>query len=358
MSLATVQKEFNDAILDGMARALWVNAWAGYVEDSAENANSVPSDWIAGPGDDWFVVSPDTPEPAAKAANDLAGLIAKAEGITDAHPMVRLFEQAYEADTGEPLELDPELKLEDEMTYTRGPSGSRAIDLAYDFGADLAHMAMGTGASWFDDHKHKTGSAEFDPDIPDMAIHFDGDELTWEGALTSGPSQRRGSVVQRKGKRAVYPSLQYANENDYEVFGPGRGRVGGQRGHTYVFRFGGFTQATADYVVVYATGIEAAVEELVAWVGENRPDSLMTAQVEARFGELLGDREMDDLSERELEAMQTDAEADTTQGDRGQYIASEDWSIVAEDPTPEQMHEIAQQARKRNPCGSKKRATR
>lgn len=351
MSLASVQRELNVHILDGMARTLWVMAWASYADElkEASRRGADPGDldrlaaleqmgWIAGSGEDWDEVSPDTPKAAMKAAGDLDKLIAESEGIAkEEFPLVMLFAQAVEADTGEPLEYDlddPDLE-----------------DLARDFGSGLAHMAMGDGVSWFDDHKHKTGNAEFDPDIPSIAVNFDGEELTWEGA--------HQGVIPSRGGQKMHPGLVYANALDYGVWGPGRGRVGGPTGRTFVFRFGGFTEASATYVVVYALGFEDALDQFIDWVAEVRPDSLANARVQEAIQESLKGRDLDELSDKERDEIIRDAEVDTTQGgNSGDYIYSEDWSIVAEDPSNDELDEISKTARQRNPCSGKGRKAR
>ena len=114
---------FRDSFLEGAARAFFVTAYADYVEkgnstdndlteDEREARQALPS---ASMGADWYDYAPATPLNAYALAGELWALLAVA---------------------------NPEQTRAD----------NEDID-AEDFGRDLAMQAMGTGVSWFDDHK-------------------------------------------------------------------------------------------------------------------------------------------------------------------------------------------------------------
>lgn len=124
-------------------------ATAAFVESHPIDGDGAPV--VAGPGEDWDDVAPETPDAADKAASQLAEVL---EALND-HTLPELLELAAGAD-GVPVE---------------------SLD-AFRFGLDLGMMCLGHGVSWFDDH------AEFPLKTSDVEIHYDGDELWWEIDMT------------------------------------------------------------------------------------------------------------------------------------------------------------------------------
>lgn len=116
-----------EAILGGMASALWVTSWASYCEElsPARQAKLREEGLIPGGGGDWADAAPSTPPTAQLAAKRLAQAFEERNGVT----IQKLFERAMEADGG--------------------VGTSKKADL---FGHYLAMQALGNGVSWFDDH--------------------------------------------------------------------------------------------------------------------------------------------------------------------------------------------------------------
>lgn len=169
MSLASVQAQYQRAIRDGMARTLWTTSYADFAEQWHEesdedefDAEEVPE--RPGPGEDWDDIAPETPRAAVKTADDLVKLYEKAEGGTLWH----LFAVALYVDRN----LDNEYALEGDD-----------LDVAEEFGSDLAMEAMGHGVGWSDDHKMKRKDGTASLEIP--RVHFecsyDGESLHWSG---------------------------------------------------------------------------------------------------------------------------------------------------------------------------------
>lgn len=151
-----------DAMLEGMARTLWVMA---YMVFAREADMQFPSDA------DWESVTPPTPVPAQHAAADLELLMAKAKGAPRSTLLVGLFEQAMAAERYRP---------------PRDPNAATQADLAMEFGGCLALMAIGAG-SWFNHHRGAPAfRANLKALIPGFRIEYDGDFLIWEGENASG----------------------------------------------------------------------------------------------------------------------------------------------------------------------------
>jgi len=112
-----------EAILEGMARALWVTSYADWVEQQGPTAQKKLG---ARGGQDWSDVAPETPADALEAARDLYLAISRANNESP----VDLLGTAARAD---------------------GVKATRAY--ADSFGHCLAMQALGHGVSWFDDHK-------------------------------------------------------------------------------------------------------------------------------------------------------------------------------------------------------------
>lgn len=310
-TLESVRAQYRETILEGMARGLWVMAYSRWVEElTPEERQEYAGVGVgmlergvrsARGGEDWFAVAPDTPKAAAKAATELAKLY-EAQN----HDIVDLFVLAEEAD------MDGEMF---ELYETEGPSETQALDRSWkmsdaeEFGSSLAMMALGESIGWFDDHK------QFELAQPHFECHFDGDELTWHG----GTSDVR-EVSGRIGRIIV------VNQDEADVWA-----------HRYLFRFGGFTFAGVRYLLVYADGLDSAIDGLIDWVDANEPDSIMTAQVNARYQEAMNEGMSEDAA---IESAETDM---TRGGNAGEYIASEDWSVIGEDPSEENLLDFAKQ---------------
>lgn len=144
---------YRKAIINGMAHTLWTHACVAYAEQ-------VDRHYRPGPGESWEGYIPTMPPHARKAADELAELYEFSEGN-----IVELYGTAIEADTGRPYEFDTIGGL------------ARDVSPPGDFGAALANMALGTGSSWFDDHR------KFELDRPSFEcwLDEDGEELHWSG---------------------------------------------------------------------------------------------------------------------------------------------------------------------------------
>lgn len=286
-----VYAEYQESIETGMAEALWTYAYMQFAEENRDAAKGLLG--IAKAGEDWFNLATAHGLPAAadRAGKDLYKLYETTNGN-----LVELYGFAQEADMGEAFSYTP----------TSGLDQWKTSD-ASEFGQSLAMMAVGSGVSWFDDHK------EFAYEKVDFECYFDGGELTWSGAASSDVRE----VTNRIGRIVVI--------NAFE----------GYYRHRYLLRFGGFTEATATYLLIGANGLDGAVDELIDWVRDEHLDGLATDTVSAAYVE----HKQEGMSDEDAQAA---AEVDMTQGGNySDYINSEDWSIVAEDPTDAQIKQIA-----------------
>lgn len=126
---------FRDAFILGAAKAFFVSAYADYVEEGYSTDNDLTEEERearvslpkAGGGQDWYDFAPEPPPEAYALAGELWGAL-EAINKTSVYQLAAL---AGKAD---------------------GLSEDESIDVE-DFGRDLAMQAMGTGVSWFDDHK-------------------------------------------------------------------------------------------------------------------------------------------------------------------------------------------------------------
>jgi hypothetical protein len=93
------------------------------------------------------------------------------------------------------------------------------LPLAEQFGRALAHMALRDGMSWFDDHPQERGGMRWEPAIPQIAVAFDGDEMTWK----VGDAEKKASTEHRIAitfERHIPPET---NEPDDVEWGEERG---------------------------------------------------------------------------------------------------------------------------------------
>lgn len=113
--------QVSDAFVKGMAAILWGNAWADHVDEH---------DCFDLSGREVTEVMPEIPEVVWRRAERLAGTIEQANGLS----LPAIFSQAMKAEGK---------TVEHEDYWGADAEG---------FGSYLAHMAVGSGVSWFDDH--------------------------------------------------------------------------------------------------------------------------------------------------------------------------------------------------------------
>ena len=143
-------------IMDAIARNLFVQAYADFLEreaegdETTEDLTDLPR---PGCGEDWDDFAPETSEAARGMARTAAASIERLNGCD----LAVLFVRATEACEAHP-----------------GVCKSRT-HTTEGFGSYLGMMVTGTGVSWFDDH------AMFPLKVPDVEFHiFSRDELTAE----------------------------------------------------------------------------------------------------------------------------------------------------------------------------------
>lgn len=100
--------------------------------------------------------------------------------------------------------------------------------------------------------------------------------------------------------------------------------------HRFVLWFGacGTTR-----ILVWANGLEDALDECVDWLAENAPGHLCDDMVKEEYGSAIAD------GHTEEEAI-AEAEADTTLCDGGHYLLSYEWGIHCEDPSREDILQL------------------
>jgi hypothetical protein len=164
-----------------MARTLWVTAYADWFDNATPDERRDAGAEGAGPGQDWDEVTPETPPAAHHAARDLAELFGASEKVGRRRPMLTLYELAMHAEYGEPPDMEQLFGTFPPDADIRGTHrvGPQAISWA-SFASDMVMEALGTGVSWFDDHK------EFELAVPDFECHYDGTELIWSGTAAQG----------------------------------------------------------------------------------------------------------------------------------------------------------------------------
>ncbi len=193
MSDTKKRKEFREAlltryegvILDGMARILWVMAYADYATEEHErfrNGDSEIEDEDDLPerarnGANWDDVAPETPDVLAEqVVPDLVSLYVAGNGVSR---ILDLFETALRADhDNEEVSWgeSPMTTSEDQRAYEM----EHFLEPAEAFGGDLAMMALETGSSWFDNHE------AFEIDVPRFTVTYDGQDISWEGQAGGG----------------------------------------------------------------------------------------------------------------------------------------------------------------------------
>lgn len=117
-----------------------------------------------------------------------------------------------------------------------------------------------------------------------------------------------------------------------------------------------FGAAGGARLMVWANHLEDALEEAVDWIVDNAPGLLADDEVKEEYDRLRAE------GKDEEEAMEG-AEVDMTSCDGGHYLRSDDWGIVAEDPSREEVLEIEgrppeKRARGADPLARKRPARR
>ena len=162
---------FRDSWLEGAAKAFFVTAYADYAEEGYSTDNDLTDDEREaraelsrpGGGGDWYDHAPTTPPNAYALAGELWAMLEAAN--PGGCGVYTLAERAAKADgvKCENCDGSGHIMFRDSLALAGVPdeqrecgecngSGVVAIDPEH-FGRDLAMQAMGTGVSWFDDHK-------------------------------------------------------------------------------------------------------------------------------------------------------------------------------------------------------------
>jgi len=396
----TVASDYQDLIFEGMARTLWLLAYADWVEevdqddgeDESDDDDEVERPAGPGPGGDWDDVTPPTPIAALHAAHDLGELIATANHLASGHPthkpLTQLFYQAMTVHLGVTFPLDDEpwvsqIKADPNdrelrMVYadwlevqgrnadaayvrTQGQSGKRIADgfavyrdEAERFGSCLAFEAEGHGVGWGDDHVTARGTVRFQPERVDFECHYNGQDLEWAGRV------RKGDWESRPLTQGHAPA-RYQEDESIETGRVARGALStaGEREiiyvnendqnvwrHNFILWFGAYRDTL---LRVWANALDDALDEAIDWIRDNEPDMLSTDFVNEEFARLKLEREAeigrelsweDDADNQELTDLMEEAEQDTTQGGNyGDYIG--EWGIAAEDPSDTDVLRIA-----------------
>lgn len=102
---------------------------------------------------------------------------------------------------------------------------------------------------------------------------------------------------------------------------------GGDRAWTrqrFVLAFGA---VGTTYLMVWANGIDSALDEAVDWLADHAPGLLCDDEVASAYNEAVAEGKDD-------EAALQEAEADTTcAGNCGHYLRSDEWTIALANPT-------------------------
>ena len=101
--------------------------------------------------------------------------------------------------------------------------------------------------------------------------------------------------------------------------------------HSYVLWFGCPMAPTK--LLVYADSLDSALEECGYWLEDNAPGVFCNDMVSEEYQNAI------DAGKSEEEADEL-ATIDVTILDRGNYILSYEWGMVAEDPTREELAQI------------------
>jgi hypothetical protein len=335
---------YEDSIREGMARYLWLSAFASWADGADLVQDQDVSIADIGPGADWDDIAPETPAAADKAAKDLVDLFVLSEGLGSSKtPMAELFafavsvHQAKEFEYGQATVSVPK----------RGGRGkTEDLDtnkLAYEFGSLMAAQAIGEGIGWGDDHREEWKTqdgkvVEFAPDVPDFECHYTGSDLSWSGATRGRAEPERAHGSEDAPHWTRYPN----EEGPTAPQGlPTIGRITiinpGDKSwtrHRYVLWFDAHAPL---YLMAFANSLDDALDECVDYLEDaNLPGYFVDDIVNAEFARFVAEG-MDEEDAREH------AEADTTTaGNHGRYLNSEDWGVEAEDPTDAQLRQIGQ----------------
>lgn len=110
--------------------------------------------------------------------------------------------------------------------------------------------------------------------------------------------------------------------------------------HRFVLWFGWFGTCVPTHLMVYANGLDDALEECADWLAANEPGHLMPlygdehmaliAEVATEHGLTLA--QLDEVDEQQRFDLEQDATADCTYTEQG-YLTSYEWGISLENPT-------------------------
>jgi len=105
--------------------------------------------------------------------------------------------------------------------------------------------------------------------------------------------------------------------------------------HRFVLAFGAYGWTVC---LVWANHLEDALDECIDWIADNKPGLLYDEAVQRAFQAAIakGKSEEDAIAEAETDM--------TCAGNNGRYIASWDWTILAEDPDRKTLKEIVTRA--------------
>lgn len=181
----------------GMARALWVTSYADWVENMVED--KAQRDLGPGPGGEWDDVTPDTPESADQAAEDLVVLIERANNASTGDPTATLMDLYYRAVEADAAIFAAAPFVPDEK-------------YAEEFGHYLAMEALGHGVSWRDDH------APFSLRMPHLECYSgDGETVDWSPhVIRREPAMRPAPRAARRVAREIAKSKK--NPGDVELW--------------------------------------------------------------------------------------------------------------------------------------------
>lgn len=93
---------------------------------------------------------------------------------------------------------------------------------------------------------------------------------------------------------------------------------------TFILSFGAYGN---HHLYVHADHLEDALDECIDWIAENAPGLLMDEQVTEAYNAAIAEGKSEDEAREEAECDMTCG------GNAGNYIASYEWSIYAENPT-------------------------
>ena len=101
--------------------------------------------------------------------------------------------------------------------------------------------------------------------------------------------------------------------------------------HRYVLWFGG---CGVTNLMIWANGLEDALDEAVDWIAEHAPGYLADESVHEEYNRLIAEGKSEDEAREK-------AEADTTiAGNAGNYLHSWEWGLTLENPTRKELDEF------------------